>query len=70
MGLDSSRSSRNWGCAGSCDTHIIGDVYFVSLMSIDQCKSYERTGLAWVRLGMWKLRVERKKCRESKVAPM
>lgn len=29
-------------------------------MSIDKCKSDERTGLAWVRLGKWKLRVERR----------
>jgi len=29
-------------------------------MSIDKCKSDERTGVAWVRLGTWKLWAERR----------
>ena len=35
-------------------------------MSIDHCKSDERTGLEWVRLGMWKLRVERRNAEKGR----
>jgi hypothetical protein len=35
-------------------------------MSIDQCKSDGRTGLIWVRLGLWKLRGERRNAEKGR----